>query len=588
MFRYLILNYTAALAREEGILNKARIKLFTIILILFIFQRIISLCLLIGEAESFYIWRSALVLAFLTITLILLLFGVSWRILGHFYIFTISFIIWSAIVTLRQGVNLVTLQYILVIISVAYYILGTRWGIIYSLLNILPITAMVFLTDYTGIDFMQVNQHLNIKTFNFLFVYNFFSLLFVHYYFFNAFKRTNQRERLLSLSLKQSLKDAQDIASAKTNFLSTMSHELRTPLNAVVGMAEMLLMDDLKPGQKENLEVLRFSAENLMFIINDILDFNKIDADKVVLEKDPFRLDLLLQNIYKSFIPETTAKMIEFNFKCDPELENIKLLGDKDRLSQILFNIVGNAVKFTAKGSVKMETVISRRNEEKITVLFIVKDTGIGISPEQQSQILDPYVQKSRKSNRQFYGTGLGLTIASRLINLKGGNLKILSSEGQGTQLSFSLTFKEIKKTEFVNVAAESSTEKEIGSLRVLVAEDNAINILVIKKLLNKWDIEPVIANNGKEALDAVISNDYDVVLMDINMPLMDGFEASKMIRSLPDKRKASIPIIALTASVNFSIEEHVGYEYLNDYILKPFSAALLKDKLDKVKNSNN
>lgn len=584
MYKYLIFNYKAALAKETGILNRARMKLLTIILILFIFQRIISLCLLIGEAESFYIWRSALLFFFLTLTLILLLSGVSWKLLGHFYILSLIFFIWSTIITLRQGVNLSTLQYILIIISVAYYILGTRFGLIYSLLNIIPIVALGFFTEYTGIDLMNNTLHLNIRTFNFIFIYNFSSILFVHYYFFNAFKKTNQREKQLSLNLQQSLKDAQDIASAKTNFLSTMSHELRTPLNAVVGMANILLMDDLKPEQKENLEVLRFSAENLMFIINDILDFNKIDADKVVLQNNPFRLDSLLKNIYKSFIPETAAKMIQFNFKCDPGLEKMELLGDKDRLSQILFNLVGNAIKFTVKGSVTMEALISVKDPEKLCILFIIEDTGIGISPEQQKQIFDPYMQKSRKSNRQFYGTGLGLTIASRLISLKGGILNILSNEGKGTKLSFELIFNQIKEQEIFCTVKESPSEKEIGALRVLIAEDNAINIVLIKKMLNKWGIQPIITENGKEAVDTIISDDFDVILMDINMPLMDGFEASKMIRNLPDKRKASILIIALTASVDLTIEQHPGYQYLDDYILKPFSPTLLKDKLDKLK----
>ncbi|WP_433811633.1 ATP-binding protein [Flavobacterium johnsoniae] len=583
MYQYLILNYRSALAGEQGILNRARMKLLAVILILFIFQRIISLFLLLGQAEGFYIWRSALLLLFLTALLIFLFCGFSWRLLGHAYIWIVSILIWSAIVTLRQGVNLVTLQYILIIISVAYYILGTRWGLIYSLANIVPVTAMVFLAPYTGIDLMQADLNLNMRAFNFLFVYNFFSLLFVHYFFFDAFKKTNQRERQLSLSLKQSLKDAQDLASAKTNFLSTMSHELRTPLNAVAGMAELLAMSDLKPADRENLEVLRFSAQNLMFIINDILDFNKIDADKVVLKNDGFRLDLLLKNIYRSFAAETQAKNIGFDLQCDPGLENVKLLGDKDRLSQILFNIVGNAVKFTIQGSVAVQAAISERDREKLTVLFIVRDTGIGISPEEQHQILDPFVQKNSKSNRQFYGTGLGLTIASRLISLKGGVLKISSSEGHGAELSFELAFKMITSADSGGDFKSLPSEKDISSLRVLAAEDNAVNIMVIKKLLNKWNIQPVIARNGREALDAVISNDYDLVLMDINMPLMDGFEAAQMIRNLPDKAKASIPIIALTASVDFSSSQQSGCEYINDYILKPFSAALLKEKLDQL-----
>jgi len=358
---------------------------------------------------------------------------------------------------------------------------------------------------------------------------------------------------------------------------------LRTPLNAVVGMANLLLMEDPRPEQKENLEILRFAAENQMSIINDILDFNQIDTGNVKLDMQDFQLDLLLQNTYGAFKHQADAKMIGLDCTVDQGLKNLVLSGDDSRLTQILFNLLGNAVKFTAKGSVILEVKIIERKQETLKVLFTVKDTGIGIALDLQATIFDPYIRHNTRTNRQYHGTGLGLTIASRLTALMGSTLNLSSKEGQGTTFSFELAYPIAGKATAVPEYEVKSLTDAAGKLRVLVAEDNQVNILVIRKLLNIWNIQPHIVENGKEAVEAVASGDYDVILMDINMPVMDGFEASKKIRELEDPKKAGIHIIALTASVGKTIENHEGYKYLNDCVLKPFKPEHLKEKLDRL-----
>ncbi|MBK0368282.1 ATP-binding protein [Flavobacterium agrisoli] len=580
MAQNLKLDFKKIVLQETSLLNQARIKLLIGVLLLFILQRICTIYFLLGESNEQFIWRSIFFLGLLVAAIFLLFFEISWRVVGHLFINSIAFILWTSILYFQQGINLVLLQYILLIISVGYYILGLRWGLIYSILNILPLILLIVLEENTGVKLIYIEPNVNKETFKFLFIYNFVILLFVHYYFFKAFKNANRREKKLSMALKKSLEEAQDIASAKTNFLSTMSHELRTPLNAVVGMANLLAMDELNVKQKENVAILLFSAKSLLFVINDILDFNKIEAGKVNIQFEPFSIPILFKSIHNTFVQESVAKKLSFSFFSDPILDNSKVVGDPNRITQILLNLIGNAIKFTYKGTVCYQANVVEIQQEKVKVEFIVKDTGIGISNKQQSNILEPYNEKSNDCNRQHYGTGLGLTIASRLIGLLGGDMKLESSEGIGTKISFMLEFQIVSNQNF-DPQREEIPEKDISKLRVLVAEDNNINYVVLKKLLNKWGIKPSLATDGKQAVEALLREDFDVILMDINMPTMDGFEASKMIRNVPDRKKAAVKIIALTASVDAGIVHHPHYQYLNDFILKPCPPSLLKKKLD-------
>lgn len=583
MIKRVIRNYRALLATEPKILNKARIRLLTILLLTFIFQRLCLLLFLFHEVHEQFILRTVLFLGVLVAGFAFLFIFGYWKAVAHFFLISISFLIWSSIIFFDQGLNLVVLQYTLIIISCGYYILGSRWGLVYSLANLLPIIFLLLFSAYTGFNVSYNDHKLNVNIFNFLLVYNFLLLLFTHYYFFNAFKKTNRREQKLKANLKKLLKDAEEIASAKTNFLSKMSHELRTPLNAVVGMANILLMDEVKNSKKENLEVLLFSANNLMFIINEILDFDKLDSGKIILNKQPFRFDALLKNIEAAFRPQAEAKKIIFDMVSDTSINNLEIVEDHNRLSQIFFNLVDNAIKFTPDGSVLLKAEARSLTKKQLKILFTIKDTGIGISSIQQKDIFNPYLQKNSSTDRQHYGTGLGLTIANKLLHLHDSNLELLSTEGEGTTLSFELNFEVLNETSSVPDDSQGKHLSDLTKLKVLVAEDNAVNILVLNKMLNRWNIFPKIVGNGKEALEAVLLADYDVILMDINMPVMDGFEASRKIRQLQDEKKSLIHIIAVTASIGGAIESHPGYKYVDDCVLKPFPPHLLKEKLDKL-----
>jgi len=577
--------YKYLISKQDEILNKARIKILAQGLLSFFLLGIALLVLNLSRHCSFPA-RNLLLMGFFAAGVVLLLAGVSWKFMGHFFIIAITYLIWSNLAS-NNTYFLVALQYILIIVTGSYYILGERWGLAYSSCNIIAFAiAMVNLIKLKTTFSSDFDSNLS----NYIVIgFNFMLLLFIHHVFFSAFRESNSKQKELLNDLQKSLSEASEIAVAKTNFLSTMSHELRTPLNAVVGMVNFMLMTNKSKKQKENLEVIQFSAENLMYTVNDILDFNKIDAGKIELDRHQFDITLLLQNIYHAFKPQADAKKIKLNYSVDTELNDMLLIGDKARLSQVLFNLIGNAIKFTLKGYVDIEAKITSTNEQMINILFKIKDSGIGIPADQQAQIFDPYIQNRSGNSRQYHGTGLGLTIAKQLVALHKSDLIFFSAEGVGTVFEFELAYEFEKKEPCVIETKEQSiSAADIGMLNVLIAEDNALNVLVLKKLLNTWGIMPVVVENGLKAVEAVKKNDFDVILMDINMPIMDGFEASRQIRDLKEPQKSNIHIIALSASVGTSIQLHDGFKYINDHMLKPFIPEVLKEKLAKLEFSAN
>jgi len=291
----------------------------------------------------------------------------------------------------------------------------------------------------------------------------------------------------------------------------------------------------------------------------------------------------LMNSVHGAFKAIAKDKQIQFDCHVDTDLIGIQVKGDQMRLTQILFNLVGNAVKFTAKGFVKMEGKIIKQNNDKVTLLFKIQDTGIGIPEDRIAMIFDPFTQALSRTNRQYHGTGLGLTIAYRLVKLHGAELNLRSFEGKGTTFSFELQYSIVAKESLTQTKVAKVVADNLGKLKVLLAEDEPVNVLVLKKILQKWGIVPDVAANGKEAVDAVMKNKYDVILMDINMPVMDGFEAAKRIRNLNDNVNAEIPIIAVTASIGAAIEQISTFKYIDDCLLKPFKPEHLKEKLEQI-----
>ena len=378
--------------------------------------------------------------------------------------------------------------------------------------------------------------------------------------------------------LKIEKQKAEEASRAKEQFLSTMSHELRTPMNAVIGMTHLLLSENPKPEQVQNLKTLKFSAENLLSIINDILDFSKIEAGKLEIERNRFDLKELLHNIHESFNLKASSKDIEFKLVKEDAVPTF-LVGDSMRISQILNNLISNAIKFTYHGEVRVDCSLENRQEDGVMVKFSVKDTGIGIPQNKLNSIFNLFTQASSSITRKFGGTGLGLTITKRLIELQGGNLEVISQPGFGSEFYFSLYFPFADSAEGESGFGESDTEYgALQGARVLVAEDNEVNQILLRKFLKLWGAEMQLADNGEEAVEIMKVEEFDLILMDLQMPVMDGYTASREIRKLENGK--DIPIIAVTASALIEVRKNVLDAGMTDYVSKPFSPDQLYTKI--------
>ncbi len=362
---------------------------------------------------------------------------------------------------------------------------------------------------------------------------------------------------------------------AKTNFLSTVTHELRTPLYAVTGLTHLLLEENPSEHQKEHLKSLKFSGEYLLNFINDILQINKIDAEKLEPLSIEFKLHKVLTDVVDSLQQNANEKKTALILDYDPTIPK-KLLGDPIKMSQIFMNLVGNALKFTKNGKVEVIAKMLKKEEDQVKLYFEVRDNGIGISEDQQKNIFESFEQGSIQINREYGGTGLGLTIVKSLLGLFGSTINLESELGQGSSFYFEMDL-DYESKQGEDISFELSPEEfQLKGLHVLVVEDNKINQVITKKMLTKKEITCDIANNGNEAIDFAKKNTYDAILMDIHMPGISGEEATRQIR----KFDSVIPIIALTAiSLDDSLESF--YEAgCNDVVTKPFKPEVFYQKI--------
>jgi PAS domain S-box-containing protein len=372
--------------------------------------------------------------------------------------------------------------------------------------------------------------------------------------------------------------EALQLSRAKDMFISVMSHEIRTPLNAVIGMSHLLLEDNPMDSQKEHLGILKFSAENLMTLINDVLDFTKIETGNIELEKVNVDMRELIQSITNSMRYKADEKNIYLSESIDDAVPPM-VIGDRTRLCQILLNLVSNAVKFTEKGGINIDLKVIQQTEKDVRIRFSVTDTGIGIAGNKLSTIFEQFKQAEIDTTRKYGGTGLGLAISKRLIELHDSRINVDSVKDQGSTFWFTITF---NKTD--NYLSSNSNNVEAGlKINVLVVDDNQINRLLINKILKKWGADADFAENGIEAINKIENNrNYNVVLMDIHMPEMGGLEATQIIRSKSESYFQQLPIIALTASMLGNQIGEIGDAGMNDYILKPFDPKSLYDKLSR------
>ena len=392
-------------------------------------------------------------------------------------------------------------------------------------------------------------------------------------------KDATQRARIIEQLIEAKL-EAEKTAKVKDTFLANMSHEIRTPISAIIGFTDLLFDKELSGEQYEYVNSIKLASENLLVIVNDILDFSKIEAGKLTLKNTSFNLTDLMDSLKKVLKPQAKIKHIDLLFDIDKKVP-AWIMGDPVRLHQILLNLIGNALKFTNHGWVGVAVSCKEKKEDAVLLSFRIVDTGIGIPQEEIAVIFESFTQVNTDPSREYGGTGLGLTIVKRLIELQNGHIEVQSEVNKGTTFVFELMFKMVaEKNKGVETALPSFVdESSLNGKKVLLVEDNDMIQVLAQKHLESWHILVDVVDNGRLAMEKLENGIYDLVLMDIRMPEMNGFETTKKIRSKGGKI-SGIPIIAMTAHAFEKEKQKCLAMGMNDYISKPFKPAILKEKL--------
>jgi len=387
------------------------------------------------------------------------------------------------------------------------------------------------------------------------------------------------RRKEVEKKLVEAKEEAEKASLAKSEFLSIISHEIRTPLNAVIGMGHLLLKNNPRPDQVDNLETLKTSSDNLLVLINDILDFNKIEAGKLDLEIAPFNIKKLIKDIVSANKNGANERENRMALVIDEKVPDY-FMGDALRIGQVFNNLVSNAVKFTHRGFISVRIDLQKLKPGSALLHISVHDTGVGIAKENLENIFTPFMQASTSITRQYGGTGLGLAISRRILGLFNSDVMVDSELGKGSKFHFLIELKTVNADE-IHLLENDIAGFDLKNKRLLLVEDTLFNVLYATQLLEGWNATVDVAENGQIAVDMTQHTDYDIVLMDLQMPVMDGYTATLKIRGFNQK----VPIIALTAAATSDVRDKVLDSGMQDYIVKPFNPSELILKLKKYLN---
>ena len=386
-------------------------------------------------------------------------------------------------------------------------------------------------------------------------------------------------EKRAGEELRQAKHAAEEANRAKGQFLANMSHELRTPMAAILGMVEIALEDNLSPEVRDCLQTAKDSADHLLRLLNELLDLSRIEAGRFELERLPFRLRAIVEESVRLLQPQADKKALTLACMLDEGLPD-QVVGDAMRLRQVLLNLLGNALKFTQAGSVRLRGEVLRRDEREVELRFAISDTGIGIAREDQQRIFAPFTQADASFSRRFGGSGMGLTITASLVELMGGHIWLESKAGVGSTFWFTIRLPLWSETAAAPGICRDGAAPTAANLRVLVVEDTPANQKVVVRMLQKRGHAVAVAVNGREAVDLIGQNDFDVVLMDVQMPLMDGLEATIAIRSL-HSAKARVRIVAMTAHAMPGDSKRCLAAGMDAYLTKPIDQRALLDAVE-------